>query len=106
MPITRMFWAPGWGRDLHILRGQSGPNLADDAIKFAFPKSPPGTGDDTDFAQSYIDDHPNDVTLTFRPLINGVDDGHTTDASDLHVSDDTGVVRVDSQIPGNRKPIR
>lgn len=95
MPIKSAFWSSDRGLDLHVLSGQSTPNLF--ASHLAFTKMD-GKGE---FAKSYLDDPSNlsDVTVEFTPLIKGTLTGDLFKGGGVEVNKKTGVVKVANPLP-------
>ncbi|MFF4879411.1 hypothetical protein [Micromonospora sp. NPDC000668] len=95
MPIKFASWSRTKDLDLHVLRGQTGPDLS--ASHLAFRRM-----DDTIvWARQYLVDPTNahDVSLTFRPLIQGVLTGDSFRGAGVRVNRITGVVRVEDLLP-------
>jgi hypothetical protein len=87
MPIRNMFWARGWDRDIHLMRGGVCPSLSDRALFF---QRPDGT---TDFAATYLAATP-DVTLRFRPRFRGTQTNDVFHGQGLTVDTTTGAIIV------------
>lgn len=95
MPIKSAFWSTDRGMDLHVLKGQSTPDLS--AAHVGVTKA---TGT-LAFARSYLDDpaNGNDITLVFRPLIKGVPAGDLVRGGGVEVNTKTGVVKAVNPLP-------
>jgi hypothetical protein len=96
MPIDNIFWSSGWDRDLHLLRGATGPDLSASALVFTAVGA-------RNFAAAYIAAHPGDVTLRFQPLFKGAVNGNLFEAFGIHVDTTTGQVRLDAAVPPQPK---
>ena len=113
MPITSIYWARNTpdditasrgqstrGQDIHVLRGQSTPDLRHGSFKFRR---------DTDhthdlFADDYINQFA-DVTLKFTPLFKGTQQGDsfTGDNNGITFNTTTGSAAIAAGVPANRK---
>lgn len=98
MPINRIFWSGGKEKDIHVVAGQSSPNLTTNFL--AFIKSD-GTAQ---FAAVYLAANA-DVTLVFRPLFKtqGVQPANTHRGFGISVDTRTGVVTLDAALPAPTK---
>lgn len=95
MPITKAFWNRDRALDLHVLMGQSTPDLS--AAHVAVTK----TDGNKVFARAYLNDPANgdDVSLVFKPRIKGVANGDFFEGGGVKVNTKTGVVQVLAPLP-------
>jgi hypothetical protein len=87
MPITNIKWAKDWNRDLHVLYGQTSPDLTQHALIFEH-------ADGETPAAEYMNDHPGEVELVFRPLFWAVEVGGFLEANGLRLDFSTGELQV------------
>ncbi|HKO98919.1 MAG TPA: M64 family metallopeptidase [Pyrinomonadaceae bacterium] len=103
MPINSISWGPRRDRDIHVLRGQSTPNLS--AISLIFEEDGPTPTNIS--AAGYMAAHAAspDVTLQFVPLFRGTAVGPKFVGTDngITVNTETGVVTVAAGAPTKRK---
>jgi hypothetical protein len=100
MPIIGIYWTDNTRRDIHVLRGQSTPDLTHQSLKFRLDTDP--THDL--FADQYIGQF-HDVTLKFTPLFKGNQQGDifVGDNNGIRFNTSTGSASLDLGAPLNRK---
>ncbi len=102
MPINNIFWAGGKGYDIHLIWGNSGPDLTDvPFLVFGVPS--PGSNV---FAKNYVQPAPTDVILTFTPVFKKNTVGsvyNCAGVAGLGVNRDTGVVTTSGPFPAGTK---
>lgn len=85
MPIQQIYWARGWERDIHVVRGGASPSLAQHGLRF---HRQDGT---TASAADYLAATP-DVTLRFRPRFRGTLSNDLLIGQGLIVDTTTGAI--------------
>lgn len=100
MPITRIFWARGRDKDIHVVHGQSSPDLTTTFLIFEELK-PDGTTSN-EWAEDYLNNN-NDVDLKFIPRFKGTQAGDDFTGHGITVDTTTGEVTVAAALPSPRK---
>jgi len=99
MPITRVFWNKGRALDLHVIKGESSPDLRGKHVAVTKPDGSSETAGD------YLDDptNPKDIKVVFKPLIAGAPKAapreHIFAGGGVEVDTNTGVVKVNDPLP-------
>jgi hypothetical protein len=95
MPIKNAVWSANRGLDLHVLKGQSTPDLSARHISFTKMNG------QTVWARDYLNDanNHNDVSLVFTPLIKSAPDGDLLKGGGVEVNTKTGVVKAVDPLP-------
>ena len=89
MPIKRMYWSGTSNQDIHVLRGNSTPDLTNGSLSVT-------DGNDINMdVQTYLGAN-NDVRFRFQPLFLGVLSGNLFAGQGISVDVTTGVVTVEA----------
>jgi hypothetical protein len=98
MPIIKAFWNKNRALDLHVIKGESSPDLRRKHVAVTKPDGSSETAGD------YLDDpiNPKDIKVEFKPLFKGVSDPakpHIFVGGGVEVDTTTGVVKVKDPLP-------
>ncbi len=96
MPITRIFWSGNNNKDIHVVAGQTSPNLTNAPYLVFLDDS-----NNNHWANDYLNSH-MDVTLSFTPLFKGTLAGNIYTGFGVAVNTATGEVSVTAPLPNPR----